>query len=150
MTPAKTVWLFTAIAATAPVAACNMVSGADEIGIRADDDDGGDTNTGATGSTATAGVGGAATGGAATTVAATGAGGAGSSTNTGAGAGPTVCEYPAGPYGVDSGQILPPTLSWSGFAPGSSAASTFTAEDLFDCDGSRGIHAVVVDTSQYG
>jgi len=82
---------------------------------------------------------GAATGGAGTTVAATGVGGAGSSTNTGAGAGPTVCEYPAGPYGVDSGQVLPPTLSWTGFAPGSSAASTFTAEDLFDCDGSRGI-----------
>lgn len=147
-------WLATAILAVAPLAACNMVSGADDlaIGNDDDDDDGGGTGASTTGSSmVAAGVGGAGVGGMGTTVAANGVGGmTTSSAMTGAGAGPTECVYPAGPYGVGPGQTVPPNLSWNGFAPGSSAATTFTAEDLFDCDGSRGIHAVVVDTSQYG
>ena len=72
------------------------------------------------------------------------------STAASTGSGAVGCEYPAGPYGVAQGQVVPPNLSWQGYAPGSNSVSTFTAEDLFDCDGSRGIHAVIIDTSQFG
>jgi hypothetical protein len=57
------------------------------------------------------------------------------------------CEYPGGPYGNTSGKILAPT-SWSGFAPGSSSQTTVSLEELFDCDGSKGIHAVIFTTAQ--
>lgn len=57
---------------------------------------------------------------------------------------PATCTYPGGPYGVTPGSIVAPTLSWQGFVPGSSSAGGFGAEDLFDCDGSRGIHAVLI------
>jgi hypothetical protein len=60
---------------------------------------------------------------------------------------PAACTYPAGPYGVDQGSTLAPTLSWQGYAAGSSAVSTLHASDLFDCDGTKGINAIVLDES---
>ena len=60
------------------------------------------------------------------------------------------CTYPKGPYGIVAGKTLPPRLRWKGLAPGSNRATTVTASELFDCDGRRGIHAVVIDVSQYG
>jgi|RhiMetdeSRZDD1v2_1073273.scaffolds.fasta_scaffold1367617_2 hypothetical protein len=127
--------------------ACNMITGAD--GIRLDDDD--DEETGASGVPVTsAGSGGATTGpgsGAATsnTVGAQQATSGVSSTSSG-----TPCTYPAGPYGVAQGQVVPPTLTWQGYAPGSNTVTTISIQDFFDCDGSKGINAVMVDTSQFG
>jgi hypothetical protein len=57
------------------------------------------------------------------------------------------CVYPAGPYGVTVGKVLPPTLSWQGFAPGATAASTVKITDLYDCDGSKGINAILIDNA---
>ena len=57
---------------------------------------------------------------------------------------PAGCTYPGGPYGNTPGAIANPNFSWQGFTPGSQAASTFGSQDLFDCDGSRGIHAILI------
>lgn len=148
---AQRAWLPAASAIVLGAAACNMVSGADEI--RISDDDGGVPVATVTTTGATTGGAGGMLGSGGTTVTVAGTGGAATTTTTtttGAGAGPTVCEYPSGPYGVAMGDVVPPTLSWDGFEPGNPNPTSFTAEDLFDCDGSRGIHAIVVDTSQYG
>ena len=67
----------------------------------------------------------------------------------GTGAGPTDCEYPAGPYGVAQGDIVPPTLTWQALAPGQDSPSTLTMADLHDCDGTHGIDAIEVDTKQF-
>lgn len=141
------------LAGVPATAACNMITGADDV--RFSDDDDGSSSAGGTGSVS--GVGGAA---AAQQAAATGVGGAttgsASSTSvastgaTGAGAGPTSCEYPVGPYSVAQGGTVPPSLSWQGYVPGSNTPSTISIQDLFDCDGSRGIDAIIIDTSQYG
>ena len=53
--------------------------------------------------------------------------------------------YPPGPYGVTQGTILDPSLSWQGYAAGSTTLSTLQPSDLFDCDGSKVINAVVLD-----
>jgi hypothetical protein len=127
--------------------ACNAVTGAD--GITFDDDDGGPGNTAATGSgVVSAGNTGGSTS-AGPGVGGTSTAGPGPNASTGAGAS-NPCTYPSGPYGVAQGQVVPPTLSWQGYAPGSNTVTTITPEDLFDCDGSKGINAVMVDTSQYG
>lgn len=52
--------------------------------------------------------------------------------------------------GVGPGQILPIGHSWQGFRPGDETPSTVYAAEFFDCDGSKGIDAVVWDVSQYG
>lgn len=139
--------------------ACNAITGADAILLDdADDDDDGSAGAGADDAVASgvggqhngpagpAGVGGAVEGpGAGAGPTSSGVGGTGTGEP-----GPTECEYPAGPYGVAQGQVVPPNLTWQGFAPGSSTAETISIVDFFDCDGSRGIHAVLFDTSQYG
>ncbi len=60
------------------------------------------------------------------------------------------CEYPAGPYGVELGDILSPELAWQGLIPHADSIRTIRADNFFDCDGSLGIHALLIDTSQYG
>jgi hypothetical protein len=142
------------------ISACNAITGADAIvldDVDDDEDDGGSEGAGAGDTTAVAvGSGGQTSGpagptGSGGTVDGAGAGAGPTSTGSGTGAGdPTGCEYPAGPYGVAQGQVVPPSLSWQGFAPGSTTAETISIQDFFDCDGSRGIHAVLFDTSQYG
>ena len=137
------------------LSACNHVTGADKIFLYDTDDDDGSTsvdpaggggNTMAGGGAGAGDAGGAGTGGdPATTVANSSSQMASSTTG-----GPDPCVYPAGPYGVAQGQIVPPTLSWQVYAPGASSPSTLTSEDLFDCDGTKGIDVIVVDTSQYG
>lgn len=125
--------------------ACNMITGADGVAL-ADDDGGVSANAAGPGATTAGPAAGPSVGNGGSTV--NGAGG--STANTGAGAGPTECIYPPPPYGVAQGQVLPPTLSWQGFAPGASTPSTINVEDFFDCDGSRDIDAVVFDTAQFG
>ena len=60
------------------------------------------------------------------------------------------CEYPAGNPGVDVSQTVPREHQWTGWAPGASAPDTVYITEFFDCDGSKGIDAVIFDTSQYG
>jgi hypothetical protein len=55
--------------------------------------------------------------------------------------------YPAGPYGTGAGKVVNPGLSWKGYLPGASAVSTFTPNDLWDCDGSKGIDAIIFDVA---
>jgi len=57
------------------------------------------------------------------------------------------CVYPSGPYGVAVGKVLNPDLQWQGFAPGATTASTVKITDLYDCDGSKGLNAIVVDSA---
>jgi len=57
------------------------------------------------------------------------------------------CVYPAGPYGVAVGKVLNPDLQWQGFVPGATTASTVKITDLYDCDGSKGLNALVVDSA---
>jgi hypothetical protein len=62
-------------------------------------------------------------------------------------AAPMGCVYPKGPYGVTVGKTLDPSLQWQGFVPNATTASTVKITDLYDCDGSKGINAIVVDSS---
>ncbi len=57
------------------------------------------------------------------------------------------CTYPKGPYGVSTPAVLAPTSSWQGYAANDSSVSTLAMSDLFDCDGSKGIDAIVIDIS---
>jgi hypothetical protein len=58
--------------------------------------------------------------------------------------GPTQCEYPAGPYGLQAGQRLDPSLSWQGYRANGSSVESISIVDLFDCDGSKNIDAVLI------
>jgi hypothetical protein len=66
--------------------------------------------------------------------------------STDAGTTPT-CVYPKGPYGVSTGSVLDPTFSWQGYAANDSTVSTLALSDLFDCDGKKGIDAIIIDVS---
>jgi hypothetical protein len=55
--------------------------------------------------------------------------------------------YPAGPYGVTVGSVLAPTIEWQAYAPGATTPTTLTMTDLYDPDGTKGINAIVFDTS---
>src|SRR5579859_2965823 len=57
------------------------------------------------------------------------------------------CAYPQGSYATATGSIAPPSLSWQCFAPGATDPTTLSITDLFDCDGTAGIGAVVFDES---
>jgi len=60
--------------------------------------------------------------------------------------GPTSnCIYPSGPYGTTVGKVIDPSLTWQGFVPGATTVSTIKITDLYDCDGSKGINAIVLD-----
>jgi hypothetical protein len=83
---------------------------------------------------------------------ATGAGGAGgghaaASSSSGMA---TKCTYPTAGLGFGQGDVVPPNLTWKGYADGStvtSAPTTVAFDDDYDCDGSKGINAILVDTS---
>jgi hypothetical protein len=141
--------------------ACNAISGADGLSIADDDGDSQGSGTTATAGSTTAdgssGTGDSGAGAGVTIGSGPGTSGSGGNTSSGntsssgAGAGdPQPCQYPAGPYGVALGQTVPPTISWQGYAPGQSQATNISIQDLFDCDGRFGIHAIMIDTSQYG
>jgi len=136
--------------------ACNFVTGADRLLLASadddDDDDGTSSSTSSSGNTGgSGGFGSSGSGGTTTTTTSnTSSGGGNGHGGNGEGAGPLACEYPAGPYGVGQGQTVPPNLTWQGYAPNSNSVSTIKIEDFFDCDGTRGIDAVLFDTSQFG
>ena len=60
---------------------------------------------------------------------------------------PPACTYPAGPYGVGLDKVLSPTSSWLGYAANDTSVKMMKMSDLFDCDGSKGINAIMIDVS---
>ncbi|MBK7584385.1 MAG: hypothetical protein IPI67_29790 [Myxococcales bacterium] len=78
-----------------------------------------------------------------------GGGNGGTSGGGGSGGGPVGgnCTYPPGPYGTSVGSVPNPSLSWQGYFEGAATATTIKIEDYFDCDGTRGIHAVFLAQS---
>jgi hypothetical protein len=159
--PKRTTAALRSLAALAPCAAlagllmvaCNVATGADDI-LLSDDD---------FGSTASGGVGGATSATSAEAAASSNGSAASSSSASASNASSTVasstvassssgsnCMYPSGPYGVKEGDTVPSTLTWQGYRPGDSSPSTISIEEFFDCDGTKGINALMVETSQYG
>jgi hypothetical protein len=64
--------------------------------------------------------------------------------------GPAPCTWPTSNLGNEIGQSLPSHLAWQGLGPGESQERRIGIDEFFDCDGERGIHAVLIITSQYG
>jgi thiol-disulfide isomerase/thioredoxin len=87
------------------------------------------------------GSGGKPGGGGAGAEAGANAGGAGGSGAIGGG---SACEYPQGEPGVLEGMLVDGALAWQGYAAASDAPSTVAAADYFDCDGAKGIDALLV------
>ena len=59
------------------------------------------------------------------------------------------CAYPPG-TGVAQGQVVPSSTGWEGYAPGSDVPEHIDISQFYDCVGSKGVHAIFYDTSQYG
>ncbi|MFO0567954.1 MAG: hypothetical protein U0263_20005 [Polyangiaceae bacterium] len=74
---------------------------------------------------------------------ATGAGGGGGTPNLG-----NCGSWPTGAAGVAQGKTLPSNLSWQGFREGSSSATSVSIADYYDCDGTKGINAILFITAQ--
>ena len=69
------------------------------------------------------------------------------SSGPGGGFGSGACAYPSGPYGTDVGDVVDPSLSWKGFVDSGSAPTTVSITDYYDCDGSKGVQALLLDES---
>ena len=64
---------------------------------------------------------------------------------------PITCAYPEGvPFGVREGDTLPVNLGWEGYVAGEQEPRHFDVSELYDCEGSKGIDAILFDTSQFG
>jgi hypothetical protein len=59
----------------------------------------------------------------------------------------TQCTYPASNFGDKKGNVAPPMHTWQGYVNDSSTEVPVKIEDFYDCDGTRGINAVLIDTS---
>ncbi len=72
-------------------------------------------------------------------------GGSGGSSNGGGGGGESSsnCPYPTGQTGTMEGTILREGLQWQGYRENSSELTTIAVPDYLDCDGSRGINALL-------
>jgi thiol-disulfide isomerase/thioredoxin len=55
--------------------------------------------------------------------------------------------YPIGPYGTKNGSTVRADLTWQGYPAGKTTSETIAMADLFDCDGNKGINALVFDVS---
>jgi hypothetical protein len=55
------------------------------------------------------------------------------------------CVYPSGPYGTAVGKVIDPSLTWQGYVPGATTVTTIHITDFYDCDGSKGVNAIVLD-----
>ncbi len=63
------------------------------------------------------------------------------------------CAYPQGQFGVAMNMTVPSNKQWDGFAEltdTNAPPQHHGIGEWFDCDGSRGINAIMVDTSQFG
>jgi hypothetical protein len=64
---------------------------------------------------------------------------------------PLTCAYPEGvSFGVNVGDTLPVTLGWEGYVAGEQEPRRLDVSELYDCEGSKGIDAILFDTSQFG
>ena len=101
------------------------------------------TGTGATpgfGGLGNFGSGGSPTGG----TGATAPGGGGSVATGGSGGSVQTCSgWPSGPSGVTQGKTLPSHLAWQGYAAGQSSPSSVSVQDLYDCNGTRSVNAIL-------
>ncbi len=155
-----------ALVSVVALGACNVISGADEIvlGELSDDDDddgppivgvGGGTSSGAGGESSTSSTS-TSTSSSTSTSTSTSTSSSSTSTSTSSSTSSSSttssgCTYPAGPYGVAVNATLSPSLSWQGYDEGPvGQVTTIALQDYFDCDGSKGINALMVETSQYG
>jgi hypothetical protein len=68
------------------------------------------------------------------------------SSSRGAGA-PAACTYPAGPYGTRVGDVVDPSLSWQGYLDDGTTPANVSVKSYYDCDGSQGITALLLDES---
>ena len=120
----------------ASASACNAMTGADSLSL-GEQSLQGDEGATTSGETTSGGAGGGST-----TTTANGAGGAGTG-----GAAPSACEYPPPPFGKSEGKTVSNTLKWQGYGEGATDPGTVSITDYYDCDGSKGINAVLLDTS---
>lgn len=61
---------------------------------------------------------------------------------------PSSCQsWPSGSIGTTLGKTVSADLSWKGFLAQSTTAATISSTDLYDCDGSKGINAIIFDVS---
>jgi hypothetical protein len=60
------------------------------------------------------------------------------------GTSPTVCNYPPGPYGTSIGATVSPNLTWQGYRPDTDQVAPISIQDYFDCDGTRGVNALLL------
>ena len=160
-----------AVLSAISVAACNSITGADGLiivgngddqsGETDDDDDGssGETSPG-TGAGTTTGTGGTGGHPATTTTTDSTTTTSSSSTTTTTTTDSTTttttttstpvvtdCEYPAGPTGIDVGDVVSGNLAWQGYAEGAAQSGSVSIQDYLDCDGSKGIHALLIVNS---
>jgi hypothetical protein len=56
------------------------------------------------------------------------------------------CTYPTNGLGILEGDVVE-KVTWQGYAENSDGPSTINIEDFHDCDGSKGINALLIDTS---
>ena len=56
------------------------------------------------------------------------------------------CIYPRSSYGFVPGDVAPPTLEWQGVGE-NGEVTTVSLADYYDCDGSKGINAILIDQS---
>lgn len=60
---------------------------------------------------------------------------------------PSDCKYPTSGIGKKVGSVLSPDYTWSCLAPGQDTFAPATSKELFDCDGTQGINAILLDAS---
>jgi hypothetical protein len=148
-TPSRVALVFALFAGLAGFG-CNSITGADGLlidhEIEEDDGDDGDGDGDTTGGDPTGGQGGAtaaAAGPGATTSAGPGGTGASGPGATASSGGPQ-CDYPTSNVGITIGATVSGNLSWQGYPEGSSQAATISIQDYYDCDGSKGVNAILL------
>jgi hypothetical protein len=75
--------------------------------------------------------------------------GSGSDAGAAPDTGPPPCEWPTENMGVAKNQYLSSNLAWQGFGPGETEERSISIEEFYDCHRAKGIHAVLLITSQY-
>lgn len=118
------------------IAACNSITGAGDLRLKNMDEDEEASSGGTTGGVLTGGTSGGATGSSSSS------GGTSSSSSSSGAA--SVCEYPTGvTFGEKVGNALPQTMKWPGYPANETTLGEVRVEDLYDCDGKKGINAIL-------
>jgi hypothetical protein len=59
------------------------------------------------------------------------------------------CAYPQGTLGVSVGNVVSVFTGWNGLPPNETERQ-FQLAEYYDCDGTKGVDAILISTSQYG